>query len=214
MRYSYQEGVEKAKSRAWTGFASFGIFAGIYLLANALSPALLDTVTPADVTAKKLVSLQPQLSEDRIYIPKINTDVAIVPIKGDEKIALEKGAINRAPLSGNPADGGNYVVAAHRFNLGYTPTATKAKSPFYHINKLSVGDDIYVDYKGTRYAYKVEEKQSVELDAVEIEAKTQDSRLTVYTCELAGSAAGRDVVVAKPVGKIVWQGGKPLLKSL
>lgn len=210
MKYNYREGVEKQKSRAWATFSVLGIFGGMYVLVNALSPVLLDAIVPADATAKKLISLQPDTSQNRTYIPKINLDVTIVPVEGDEKLALEKGAIQRSEASGNPKDGGNYVLAANRFNLGLTPQQTKAKSPFYHINKLNTGDDIYVDYEGVRYAYKVEERRIVPAASPEIETATDDSRLTMY----ASSGTGHEVVVAKPVGKIVWQGGKPLLKSL
>jgi LPXTG-site transpeptidase (sortase) family protein len=214
MKYNYEDGIERRKSRKWVLLPVVGLLGGAYMLVNALAPAAPDVFSSADTTAKKLVSLQPTLSENRIYVPKINVDVAVVPVEGNESLALEKGAVQRAPGSGDPKEGGNYVVAAHRFNLGFTPAQTRAKSPFYHINKLSSGDDIYVDYKGKRYAYKVTERRTVEPTAVEIEARTDDDRLTMYSCELAGPEAGREVVIAKPVGTIVWQDGKPRLKAL
>lgn len=210
MKYNYREGVEKQKSRAWAVSSVFGIFGGLYALVNALSPVLLDAAMPSDTTAKKLVSLQPDASQDRTYIPKINLEVPIVAVEGDEQQALEKGAIQRSEASGNPKDGGNYVLTANRFNIGLTPLQTKAKSPFYHLNKLNPGDDVYVDYEGVRYAYEVEERTLVPTASPDIEAPSDESRLTMY----ASSGTGHEVVVAKPIGKIVWQGGKPLLKSL
>lgn len=181
---------------------------------NTLAPAAPSVLVPSDVVAKKLVDNQPALTENKLYLPKINVDVAVVPIDGNEKAALEKGAIHRAPQSGNPEAGGNFVIAAHRFNLGLTPSGTRAKSPFYHLDKVDIGDDIYVDYGGVRYAYKVIETKSVRPDAIEIEQFTEDDRLTLYTCELAGPKAGRDVVIAEPQGTIVWEGGAPKLKAL
>lgn len=210
MKYNYKEGVEKQKSRTWTVLPLFGIFGGLYILVNALSPVILDAMTPADATAKKLVSLRPDSSQNRAFIPKINLDIAIVPVNGDEKTALENGAIQRSVESGNPEQGGNYVITANRFNLGLTPQQTKVKSPFYHINKLASGDDVYVDYEGVRYAYKVEERRVVTAAASEVEENSSDNRLTMY----APSGTGHEVIVAKPVGKIVWQDGKPRLKSL
>jgi sortase A len=215
MKYSYKKGVEKKISRKWLTLCFTGLIVGIYILGNVYSPEALHVLTPSDTTAKKLVAVQPKLKENRIYVPKINLDVAIVPINGHEKSALEKGAIHRTPTSGDPQSGGNYVVAAHRFNLGLTPTQTRAKSPFYHIDKVNVGDDIYVDYEGQRYAYKVEERKSVSPTAIEIEAPTDDNRLTLYSCELAGSRAGREVVIASPVGKIIWTSdGIPKIQTL
>ncbi len=214
MRYNYREGAKKQTRKRWLVFPVIGIIAGLYLLVNSLTPATADIFIKPDTTAKKLVSTQPIINENRLYVPKINVDVAVVPINGNEALALKKGAVHRSPTSGNPKDGGNFVLAAHRFNLGITPTQTKARSPFYHIDKLNVNDDIYIDFEGVRYAYKVIEKKKVTPDAVEIEHRTEKNRLTMYSCELAGPKAGREVVIASPVGTIVWADGKPKLNSL
>lgn len=214
MKYEYREGIQRKRSRKWVFVPFLGLFAGIYMLVNVMSPAILDVVEPADKTAKKLVAEQPVLAEDRIYIPKINVDVPLVQIEGNEKQALERGAIQRVPDNGDPVDGGNFVVAAHRFNLGFTPQMTKARSPFYHIDQLSSGDDIYVDYKGTRYAYRIEERKSVAATAVEVEDRTDTPQLTLYSCDLSGPKNGREVVVAKPIGTIVWANGKPRLQAI
>lgn len=214
MKYNYKEGAEKRKNRKLVAFPIIGLLGGAYLLANVLSPAIPSFSGPADSTAKKLVSLAPDTDENRVYVPKINIDVPVVPIEDNEAIALEKGAVQRSPTSGNPKDGGNYVVTAHRFNLGITPWQTRSNSPFYHLAKLSAGDDIYVDYDGVRYAYKVEERKIVAPTDEAIEARTDDDRLTIYSSELVGSGTDREIVVAKPVGKIVWTNGKPKLQSL
>lgn len=214
MRYHYKEGAEKRKSRKWVVLPVVGLLGGLYLLANTLSPAIPMVFEPSDTTAKKLVSLKPTMDQNRVYIPKINIDVSVVPIEGNEALALEKGAIQRSPASGNPKDGGNFVVAAHRFNLGLTPMQTRTKSPFYHLNKLASGDDIYIDYEGTRYAYKVQERKMIEPTAIEIEERTDEDRLTMYSFEMTRPEAGREIVIAKPVGKIVWTNGKPKLQAL
>ena len=76
------------------------------------------------------------------------------------------------------------------------------KRQFYHIDKLAVGDKIVIDYIGTRYGYEIEKIFTVKPTQVEIEAPSTDAKLTLYTCELDGSDAGRVVVVAKPLGKV------------
>lgn len=214
MRYDYRTGVTKTKSRSkvWLAVPVLGLFAGAYILVNTLSPAVDMFSGPVDATAKKLVAQKPNLDEDRLYIPKINVDVAVVDINGDEAAALEQGAIHRAPDSGNPLDGGNFVVAAHRFQLGLTPDQTRKKSPFYHIDQLQKGDQFYVDYDGVRYAYEVSEKKQVPSNATEIEQPTSEDRLTLYSCNLSGPETGREVVFAKPIGTIAWDSGSPKLK--
>lgn len=209
MKYNYREGVERQKSRKWVIAPILIVLLSAYAVVDYLSPEILYVVAPTDTTAKKLVSSQPTQDENQLYIPKINADITIVTSGGDEFAIPEKGALQRATTSGNPTEGGNYVLVANRFSLGLTPTDTQSKSPFYHIGKLSGGDDIYVDYGGTRYAYKVEQQKSVS-ETSEVEARTDKPQLTLYT----NDAALHHVIIAKQVGKIVWTSGQPKLQPL
>lgn len=192
----------------------FIVLGGVYLLLNMLSPVLPEVGVDTQAVAKKLTTVQPTIGEDRVYLPQINVDVPVNEIGTSETVALEKGAVHRSPSSGNPKEGGNFVLAAHRFNLGLTINQTRARSPFYHIDKLAVGDRVYVDYEGLRYAYEITEKKMVAETAVEIEQKTSDNRLTLYSCELAGPKAGREVLVAKRLGTVAWEDGKAAIKKL
>lgn len=215
MKYVYHEGIQKDKKRSkiWWGVPVFGIVAGSYLLINTFAPTISTPFdAPADATAKKLTAQKPVYTENRLYIPQINVDIAIV--KGDTEAVLELGAWNRMPENGNPIEGGNYVLSAHRFNLGWTPTQTKIKSPFYRIDKLVEGDQIYVDYEGVRYAYSITKRYSVDRTATEIEQRSDESKLTLYSCDLRGEKAGREVIEATPIGTIAWSDGAPKLKSL
>ena len=207
MKYNYREGVEKPKSRKRFILPVLILAGGAYALATYLAPDLLYVVEPPDATAKKLVVQKPAQTEARLYIPKLNADISVLGV--DEGGSVDRAAQERSTASGNPAEGGNYVLAANRFSLGLTPMDTKAKSPFYHLAKLSSGDDIYVDYKGVRYAYKVEEVKPVE-SITSFEERSDEPRLTLYTSE----AAGRHVVTAKQTGKIVWTSGQPKLQPL
>ena len=214
LRYNYRTGVTKQKGsrKIWMALPVIMLISGGYLLLNALSPALqLPFDGPQDATAKKLVSDMPNLSENRLYIPQINVNVAI--IEGDDDSVLKKGTWHRQPKNGDPQAGGNFVLSAHRFNLGLTPSQTRAQSPFYHIDQLNDGDQFYVDYKGTRYAYEVVKKYSVDPTAVEIEDRSTESKLTLYTYESSNQASGRDVVEAKPVGTIAWVNGTAKLQQ-
>lgn len=214
MTYNHRRGVETKKkgSKAWLLLPVFGLLGGLYVLANALSPGIATPFdAPTDATAKKLTHAKPALGENRVYIPQINVDIAVVT--GDTEAALERGAWHRKPENGDPKNGGNFVLSAHRFNLGFTPTQTRAKSPFYHIDKLSEGDQIYVDYEGTRYAYSVTKRYKVERTALEIEQRSEDAKLTLYSCDLRGEKAGREVVEAEPVGTVAWLDGAPKLKK-
>lgn len=158
----------------------------------------LTRTTYHDETHRGTLSPAPQATDNRVIIPKIGVNIPYD--KG--AASLDRGAEWRYPERGNPEKGGNFIIAAHRFSIQPTPQGTIEKSPFYHIDKLAVGDKIVIDYIGTRYGYEIEKIFTVKPTQVEIEAPSTDAKLTLYTCELDGSDAGRVVVVAKPLGKV------------
>lgn len=170
---------------------------GIYILLTTLTPMLSGiTIDPDNNSTTQLVT---QTKDDvpespRLYIPKIDVNVSYA--SGDANV-MEHGAWWRMPQNGNPKDGGNFVLSAHRFIMGLTPEQTLRKSPFYHIDKLVLGDELVVDYEGERYTYVIDEIFAVKPDAVEIERRTDEPQLTLYSCTLGGAADGREVFVAK-----------------
>lgn len=105
-------------------------------------------------------------------------DEAIV--EGDAEAVLEKGAWHRRPENGNPEKGGNFVLSAHRFQMGFTPGQTNTKSPFYHIDKLKEGDEIHVDYNYKRYAYVITRKYQVDRYAISIEDPSKETKMTLF----------------------------------
>lgn len=150
---------------------------------------------------------------NRVQIERINLEV---PFFGDSTPAsLEKGAWWRFPERGNPEKGGNFILSAHRFNLGVTPQGTRAKSPFYNLNEVQPGDKIKVFYNKKWYEYEVTKNYTVDRTAVEIEKQSTEPKMTLYTCSLKGEADGRVVIDAKPLFDIntpqASEEGSPLL---
>jgi LPXTG-site transpeptidase (sortase) family protein len=182
----------KTFSKKWIllGVAIVLFMGGAYLLLLTFAPLL-----PRFNTQQITLSSQQPIEQNRVYIPAIGVDVAIAE-GGPE--ALEKGAWHRKPENGNPEKGGNFVLSAHRFQIGFTPGQTQELSPFYHIDKLNSGDEIIVDWSGKRYQYTVHHKYKVDRHAVEIEKQSESPKLTLYSCDLAGEQAGREVVEAVP----------------
>jgi len=170
--------------------------AGTYLLLLVLSPVAAPYMSMKPIDIAKLPA--PALHDNRIIIPKIGVDIAY----GEGAAALDRGAQWRAPTSGNPLDGGNFVIAAHRFSIQPTPQSTIEKSPFYHIDSLAIGDKIVVDYEGKRYGYEITKRFDAEPTDIEIERRTDAPTLTLYSCELGGSDAGRIVFQGKRLGEI------------
>lgn len=169
---------------------------GAYMLMLVMAPTVAPVISRPPISVNALPVPAP--TDNRIVIPRIGVNITY----GPGKESLDNGAEWRYPERGNPETGGNFIIAAHRFSLASTPTETIRKSPFYSIDKLMAGDNIIIDYKGTRYAYEISKLFSVKPSQVEIEAPSETPKLTLYSCELDGADAGRVVLVAKPLGKV------------
>ena len=191
----------KNRQKSWKSYiltiiAILMILGGVYLLALISTPLILSqNINPKDNHTTQLITkTENKITENRLYIPKIDINL---PYSTGGAETMERGAWWRKPENGSPKDGGNFVLSAHRFIMGLTPQQTLRKSPFYNIDKLTVGDEIIIDYNGVRYNYVISEKQSVKPDAVEIEQLTDQPQLTLYSCTLGGANDGRDVIIAK-----------------
>jgi sortase A len=181
---------------------------GLYLLlltqsANLPIPSSIDLNTSDDANDMR----------DRIQVEKMGVEVPY--FSENTPATLERGVWWRFPDRGNPEIGGNFILSAHRFFLGKTPQGTRARSPFYKLDKLGVGDKIRVSYKGKWYDYEVTKQYSVKPGDTGIENKSNEPKLTLYTCSLKGSADGRVVIEAKPLFETAGQQppteGSPLL---
>jgi LPXTG-site transpeptidase (sortase) family protein len=170
-----------------------GLYIGILVFAPKLPQIPLIASSPLALNTKDDATDM----RNRIQIQKINLEVPY--FTGDTDATLDLGAWHRKPEQGNPVIGGNFIVSAHRFELGFTPSRTKAKSPFYNIDKLEIGDEIRIYFEGNWYKYSVTKKYDVPPTALYIEQQSATPKLTLYSCSLQGAAAGRSVIEATPV---------------
>lgn len=197
---SYYHIDEKPKKKNRLKHRFFSLFlalalvgTGMYLLFLTQSPEILANEAPNDEQESALINS----GENFIKIERINL---LVPFHdGDSELTLESGAWHRFPERGDPEVGGNFILSAHRFQLGLTPNDTKERSPFYHIDKLQNDDNIDIFYNGEWYKYRIVKSYSVEPEATEIEAPSETAKLTLYSCTLKGSADGRVVIEAVPL---------------
>ncbi len=177
---------------------------GLYVLSLVTAPVVLPALQAVKPIDPQTLS-KPTVKDNRIIIPKLGINIAY----GKGQQALDNGAEWRKPANGNPEDGGNFVIAAHRFYLAPTPTETVRKSPFYHIDKMTVGDNIIIDYNGKRYGYRVAKILDVKPDQVEIEQPNGTDKLTLYSCSLGGARDGRIVLVGDPLGEVTISTDQP-----
>ena len=130
-------------------------------------------------------------ADNRIVIPKLGMDEHVY--EGTSPYTVNKGVWAR-PKTSTPDKGGNTVMVGHRFT--YSGPAT-----FYNLDKVGAGDTIVVYWQGKEYDYTIAETKVVPPTAVQIEAPTKDSQLTVYTCTPLTTAKNRLVLIAKPTQK-------------
>jgi sortase A len=189
---------QSSKKKTWFWRATLAISilmaaAGTYILLLIIPTTI---YVPSITEDKTITEQEPKLTENRLYIPKIG--LSITYAAGGPEV-LNEQAWHRHPERGDPVNGGNFILSAHRFRLGFTPGSTIRQSPFYHINKLDPGDKIFVDFEGKRYEYEVAKRFSVKPTQVEIEAPSEEPKLTLYSCTLKGEQDGREVIIAHPI---------------
>lgn len=126
-------------------------------------------------------------SYDHLVIPAMGLDEKIWV--GENEKLVNKG-IWQIPHTSTPDKGSNTVLVGHRFT--YKNTAV-----LYHLDKVNRDDYISVAWQGKIYTYKVSETKVVKPTDVYIEDPTEDSILTVYTCNPVWSTRERLVVIAK-----------------
>jgi sortase A len=124
---------------------------------------------------------------DHLVIPKIGVDKYVV--EGVTEDALRRGP-GHYPQTVLPGEKGNAAIAGHRTTYG---------APFFNLNELKVGDDIFLtDTKGRTFMYRVSRSPMVvsPSDVAVLDA-TPYAQLTLTTCNPRYSATSRLIVVAR-----------------
>jgi len=135
-----------------------------------------------------LKSLQPTKQTNRLVIPRMGVDSAI--LESDSEDILWQG-IWRMPVASTPDQGGNTVITAHRYL--YRPPNPKT---FYLIDKMVIGDIITVYWEGKKYEYRVSETKIVEPSEISILNNTPNAQLTIFSCTPLFTSKQRLVVIA------------------
>ncbi|HET6622590.1 MAG TPA: sortase [Candidatus Saccharimonadales bacterium] len=208
MRYTHKDGVKQSKKstpKPLLWLLGISLVAGIYAVSLLAWPALPISSAEVQSVTDMVKNNQPDPSRNRLYIPKLGLMV---------DIGRSNGSLTVVKASGNPIDGGNYILSGNKLSFGPTPESTAERSPLYHVEELESGDDIFIDYQGKRYNYKIDDKQVVSSSDESFETPTTDPTLTLYTRSDGVLERTRQVIFAHPVGTIEWVNGKAGLKAL
>lgn len=160
---------------------------------NVASPA-----TPGVPTVESEAHEVPVMDNNSIAIPVIDVKAPItfgVINKASEvSAALQNGAIQ---INGTALPGqiGNVYITGHSSN--YVWAKGNYNSVFALLDKVVVGDKIYVKYNEIVYEYEVYDQKIVTPKDTSVLQSTSDSRLTLVTCWPVGTSLKRVVLLAK-----------------
>lgn len=102
-------------------------------------------------------------------------------------------------LFGYPGAGSKILVYGH--SSSYAWDVSSYTKIFRQINKLNVGDKIYVTYNGTLYTYEVNRKQTIPAGST-AGLSGPGEELVLYTCWPPDSIKERYLVFATPVSTV------------
>lgn len=107
-------------------------------------------------------------------------------------------------LFGNPGDGGKVLIYGH--SSGYPWDLSPYTKIFRGINKVELGQKVYVTYNGKVHTYQVAEKRTVPAsERSAFEPDDNGEELILYTCWPPDSISHRFLVIAKPVESVAQQ---------
>lgn len=150
-----------------------------------------------DPTINQTVSPDP-----RLIIPKLNVDVPVAfSISTDEVMSAMNHGVAQFSIPGAnalPGQIGNLVITGH--SAGDIYSSNPYKFIFSGLERLEVGDLIYINYESTRYTYQLTKKEVVEPTNVEaLIYDTDKPMLTLITCTPLGTSRYRLLVTAEQI---------------
>jgi sortase A len=123
----------------------------------------------------------------KISIPAADLKPTVV-VEGTGASALRAGA-GHYPNTPLPGEEGNVAIAGHRTTYG---------KPFANLDRLKVGDEIFLETPVGKYTYKVtKDPFPVEANDFSVISQTPGHTLTLTTCHPKGSARQRLVIKAE-----------------
>lgn len=187
MRYHHQIGAMKERKGIGKGKIAFLLLLVVPVVGYAGFLALLPGVggwpvkDPEDVV-NRVRTISPGSEGDKLFIPRLNV---VVDLQSRDASVDGEFGLNKIGS-----------ISAERFAFGVTPEHILKASPFYRLDQLTVGDEFYIDFDGTRYAYKVSDSVS---DTSHVVLKTKDENVAIN---------------AEPIGTVAWHNGEPRIETL
>lgn len=165
-------------------------------------------VSPGESPAGEIEAVDPTVTltkvsaENKLIIPKLNVDVPINfgVSTSDVMEAMNHGVahyrINGA--SAYPGEVGNFVVMGH--SAGDIYSSNQYKFIFSGLERLEVGDIIYVHYNSVRYTYKMVGNEIIwPTEVSKLVIDTDKPMMTLVTCWPLGTSRQRLLISAEQI---------------
>lgn len=185
------------------------ILAGLFLQYNRLIFApLMAYISPGgNSVATSIEAVDPSITQTvspdpRLIIPKLNIDVPVAfGISVSEVDAAMLRGIAQFSIPGAnalPGQIGNLVLSGH--SAGDIYSNNQYKFIFSGLERLEVGDLIYVNYESVRYTYQMTKREVVEpTDVAALIYETDKPILTLITCTPLGTSRYRLLITAEQI---------------
>ncbi len=157
-------------------------------------------VSASEMTIVTNVKLDPK-AQPELSIPAIKVKAPIVNVASDKEGDIQKGlreGVVRFSSSAEPGQAGNVVIFGH--SSGQPLASGNYKFIFTLLNKVQPDQRISVDYKGTRYVYKIVDTNVVlPTDLTVLDQIPSKHMLTLITCSPVGGNSHRLIVRAEQI---------------
>ena len=165
-------------------------------------------VSPGDSPAEEITAVDPTVTltkvsaENRLIIPKLNVDVPLnfgISLDGVME-AMNHGVVHYRVngASAFPGEVGNFVVMGH--SAGDIYSGNQYKFIFSGLERLEVGDIMYVHYNSTRYTYKMVSNEIIwPTEVSKLIMDTDKPMMTLVTCWPLGTSRQRLLIHAEQI---------------
>lgn len=173
------------------------IFAPIMAYVSPAGGEVATEIMPVDPSVTQAVSPDP-----RLIIPKLNVDVPVAfGINYNDVMSAMNHGVAQFMIPGAnamPGEVGNLVISGH--SAGDIYSSNPYKFIFSGLERLEVGDLIYINYNSVRYTYQMTKSETVEPSNVAaLVYTTTKPMLTLITCTPLGTSRYRLLITAEQI---------------
>ncbi len=144
--------------------------------------------------------------DNMIFIPKIGVQAPVVYAQSNAPAEINKlllSGVVHYPGTAMPGQKGNVFITGH--SSYYWWSKGLYNTVFSILDKVVVGDVVYINYGGTRYTYKISNVKVVSPNNLSVLAQGEGNILTLMTCTPVGTNYKRLIVTADQIYPAVQQ---------